>query len=162
MGQEAGSEICTKVFAWYHGLFSSLAGATRPGMDIGLRAYPDVYAYVRVCPRALEFGTKLLDSGWGGGGCRQAAKRGAAIDVKYASSTCLLHAGTFQAICGTGTLATLLLLLQVKERQNTRVLRQTERELIPLGKGTVEKVKLLRTARLRKKVSHFEPTPFLE
>ncbi|CAB1113691.1 unnamed protein product [Ectocarpus sp. CCAP 1310/34] len=43
--------------------------------------------------------------------------------------------------------------IEVKERHNTRVLRQTERELIPLGKGTVEKVKLLRTARLRKKVS---------
>ncbi|CAM9339293.1 unnamed protein product [Scytosiphon promiscuus] len=42
--------------------------------------------------------------------------------------------------------------VEVKERRNTRVLRQTERELIPLGKGTVEKVKLLRTARLRKKV----------
>ncbi|CAM9318828.1 unnamed protein product [Ectocarpus sp. 8 AP-2014] len=41
--------------------------------------------------------------------------------------------------------------IEVKERHNTRVLRQTERELIPLGKGTVEKVKLLRTARLRKK-----------
>lgn len=43
--------------------------------------------------------------------------------------------------------------LQVKERYNTRIVRQTERELIPLGKGTVEKVKVLRTARLRKKVS---------
>ncbi|CAM9101386.1 unnamed protein product [Hapterophycus canaliculatus] len=42
--------------------------------------------------------------------------------------------------------------VEVKERRNTRILRQTERELIPLGKGTVEKVKLLRTARLRKKV----------
>eukprot|EP00752_Nemacystus_decipiens_P012503 g11074.t1 len=42
--------------------------------------------------------------------------------------------------------------VEVKERHNTRILRQTERELIPLGKGTVEKVKLLRTARLRKKV----------
>ena len=42
---------------------------------------------------------------------------------------------------------------QVKERYNTRIMRQTERELIPLGKGTVEKVKTLRTARLRKKVS---------
>eukprot|EP00903_Cladosiphon_okamuranus_P017882 g16455.t1 len=42
--------------------------------------------------------------------------------------------------------------VEVKERHNTRLLRQTERELIPLGKGTVEKVKLLRTARLRKKV----------
>ncbi|CAM9288359.1 unnamed protein product [Ectocarpus sp. 13 AM-2016] len=41
--------------------------------------------------------------------------------------------------------------IEVKERHNTRVIRQTERELIPLGKGTVEKVKLLRTARLRKK-----------
>ncbi|CAN0325015.1 unnamed protein product, partial [Pylaiella littoralis] len=42
--------------------------------------------------------------------------------------------------------------IEVKVRYNTRILRQTERELIPLGKGTVEKVKLLRTARLRKKV----------
>lgn len=45
--------------------------------------------------------------------------------------------------------------VQVKVRYNTRILRQTERELIPLGKGTVEKVKLLRTARLRKKVGGF-------
>ncbi|CAM9152240.1 unnamed protein product, partial [Laminaria digitata] len=42
--------------------------------------------------------------------------------------------------------------LEVKERYTTRLLRQVERELIPLGTGTVEKVKLLRTARLRKKV----------
>lgn len=41
---------------------------------------------------------------------------------------------------------------QAKERRNTRLLRQTERELMPLGRGTVEKVKIMRNARLRKTV----------
>lgn len=42
----------------------------------------------------------------------------------------------------------------MKERRNLRLIRQVERELLPLGRGTVEKTKLMRTARLRKKVRH--------
>lgn len=41
---------------------------------------------------------------------------------------------------------------KVKERQNSRLLRQTERELLPFSIGAVEKVELMRTARLRKKL----------
>lgn len=102
-----------------------------------------VSACVRVCARivwcVLELGDLLNSSG-----------------VKTATASELSSHISLPRTCGTGTTAAIFP-SQVKERHNVRILRQTERELIPLGKGTVEKVKLLRTARLRKKVNDHEP-----